>query len=461
MLTAENHSATIRAMDASQSFLSAEHAQSAVSALAEMAVALRRTGPEPALTDRARLLLTDLVGVTVAGLRTREITALRETATSTHRDIGDDLLVSAIAACMLELDEGNKYATGHPAAHVVFAALASCGPETTGDELVTAIIAGYEIAARFGYATRRDPCWHTHGHWGATGAAAAATLLRGGDASQVAAAIDAVGGLLQVTPWSTVLTGDFTRNLWIARANSAGLDAARLAMAGLVENQGSVHHSLGEIVGELHPAFLTEDLGRRWLVHEGYLKLHSCCSYTHAAVDLALALRERWEDPADIAEVHVAIHSLAAPLFQRHPHNRLSAMFSLPFVVSTAVVSGRVTPDVMDPASPAFASAEAFSGRVTVDARSDLDAELPHRRIAEVELISVDGTVVSAAQSNPIGDTAHLPLDTDAVLEKLGGLIGPTDAQLVRRVIDQLPGATPACATLEQLRPVWGCLPIG
>lgn len=448
-------------MGSSRSFRSAEQAKVAVATLSDTAVALFRGGPEPALDARARLLLTDLFGVTVAGLRTPEIALLRESerAAEAH-DVRDDLFLSAVAACMLELDEGNKYATGHPAAHVVFAALASCGPRTTGNELLAAIIAGYEVAARFGYATRRDARWHTHGHWGATGAATAAALLQGGDAHHVAAAIDAVGGLLQVAPWATVLNGDFTRNLWIARANSAGLDAARLAVAGLVENQGSIHHSLGDIVGELHPARLTEDLGRRWLFHEGYVKLHSCCSYTHAAVDLSLALREEWEKPEDIAAVHVRIHSLAEPLFERHPRNRLSAMFSLPFVVSTAVVSGQVIPDVMDPASPAFARAEAFSERVTVETGNDLDAYLPHLRIAEVEMTGHDGMVVSAAQSNPIGDTAHLPLDVDAVVGKLSRLIGAPDADVIHRVVEQLPGAASAATTLAGLRSVWHSVPI-
>lgn len=433
----------------------------AVDALAATAVELRDLGVGDELTGRCQMLLTDLLGVTVAGSRTPEMTALRASwGPTAGLDTSDAVLLSATAACMLELDEGNKYATGHPAAHVVFAALASCGPATTGDELIAAIIAGYEVAARFGYATRRDPRWHTHGHWGATGAACAAALLRGGDRAQVAAAIDAVGGLLRVTPWATVLDGDFTRNLWIAGANDAGIQAARLAMAGLVDNRGSIQHSLGDIVGELLPAHLIEDLGDRWLIGEGYIKQHSCCSYTHAAVDLVLALREHWGDPDEIAAIDVRIHSLAEPLFERHPRNRLSAMFSLPFVISTAVVSGRVTPDVMDPATRDFERAEDFSDRVTVAVSEELDAHLPHLRIAEVELTGRDGTVVSAAQSNPIGDTAHLPFDADAVAEKISRLIGTADAQRIRHVVDRLPGGASAMSTLAALRPITDCLPL-
>ena len=130
---------------------------------------------------------------------------------------------------------------------------------------------------------------------------------------------------------------------WVALA-AVCLAAARLALAGLVTNQGSAAHSLGTILGTLDVDSLAADLGERWLTAQGYLKQHSSCSYTHPAVDLVHALADGggWQRVEDIAAVRVRTHSLAEPLFRRHPDSRLAAMFSLPFVVSTAVVSGRV-----------------------------------------------------------------------------------------------------------------------
>ena len=257
--------------------------------------------------------------------------------------------LDAVAACCLELDEGNKYAAGHPAAHVVFAAITAArvaGRPVDGDTFLGAVVAGYEVAARFGSATQRDPRWHPHGHWGATGAATAAALVLGARADQVAAAIDAVTSLIHVTPWEVVLEGGFVRNLWMAGANRAGLEAARLSLAGLVTNDGAAQHSLGSMVGSLDPARLTVGLGSDWLVLEGYAKQHSSCSYTHAVVDAVQAIRRGADWTADdVTEVVVRTHRLAEPLLETEPDNRLGAMFSLPFVTAMALVSDAVDPD--------------------------------------------------------------------------------------------------------------------
>ncbi len=218
-----------------------------------MAVSIRDDDLPAALEERARLVLHDLFSVTLAGARTPELGRLAHTfpdAPGTVRPIGSALsttpefasFLDSVASCCLELDEGNKYAAGHPAAHVVFAAMAATrlsDRPVDGRRFVAAVVAGYEVAARFGRALDRDPGWHTHGHWGATGAATAAALVLGADARQVAAAIDASTSLIHVTPWPVALEGGFVRNLWIAGANRAGLDAARLALAGLATDTGA------------------------------------------------------------------------------------------------------------------------------------------------------------------------------------------------------------------------------
>lgn len=411
-------------------------------------------------------MLTDLFGVTLAGMQTPEMRSLVQTwhAPAGPSPVpGTDLrttpetaaYLSAVAACVLELDEGNKYAAGHPAAHVVFAATAAArvAPSpVSGEEFLTAVAAGYEVAARFGRATHRHPAWHTHGHWGTTGAAAAAALLMGADGRQVAAAIDASTALMQVTPWATVLSGNFSRNLWLAGANLAGLNAARLASAGLVENSGQVRASLGEIVGTFDPDALTEGLGRTWMVSAGYLKQHASCSYTHAAVDLVQALGRQspWE-AEDVAGVDVRIHSLARDLFGRHPHNRLAAMFSLPFVVGNAVVNGRVDPTTMQPGTEAFDAAERLSDRVSVEVDAEFDALLPSRRCTEVRIRFANGSSIALAQPNPLGDADYFPFTAEDVRRKLDALIGTTATRHVEEQVAALPDGAPVVPLLDAL----------
>ncbi|WKN48314.1 MmgE/PrpD family protein [Nocardioides sp. Arc9.136] len=433
-------------MTTTDAFLLAEQTRSAIDRLAGTLHDYRHGDVRP-VADRLPVVLTDLLGVTVAGMRTPELRRLLDvwpTPAGPHPLVGCERRTDpdtaarllATAACSQELDEGNKHAAGHPAAHVVPAALAAAHESptpVTGERLLTAVAVGYEVAARFGRALRRDPAWHTHGHWGVTGAAAAAAVVHGCTVEQLAAAIDVSTDLMTVTPWTSVLAGDFARNLWLGQAAVGGLLAARLARAGLAVNRGGAAAAF-DLLGTLDPDVLVEDLGERWLVAEGYLKQHAACSYTHPAVDLVQSLRraDGWSGD-DVASVHVATHGLARPLLQRDPVTRLGAMFSMPFVVAVACTADAVDPSTMEPGTAAFERAAAFSDRVVVEVRADLDAHLPRRRVTEVVVELADGRTVALAQPDPIGDTAHFPLGEADVVAKIDRLLAagpdrPTDA---------------------------------
>jgi 2-methylcitrate dehydratase PrpD len=409
---------------------------------------------------RLELALVDLVGVALHGMRTPELVALVESAapgdgrhpllgTARRVDAVDSAWFPAVAAAWLELDEGNKHAAGHPAAHVVFTALAAARTRpvpVTGPTFLAAVATGYELAARAGRAVRRDPAWHTHGHWGVLGSAWTAAVLRGLGPEQCAAAVGAAGSLMRAAPWRTVLEGDITRNLWMADAVPAGLRAAQLAAAGLAPPPSAAFHGLS-LVGEVDPDLLAADPGR-WLCGEGYLKLHSACSYTHPAIDLVLALRA--ELPG-ATRVRVRTSSVAAPLADRRAApNRLAAMFSLPFVAATAWAHGKVTPEVMTPGSQAFEQSRTLMDRVEVAVDPSLDQWLPDRRVTEVEL--TDGVrSVALAAPNPVGDSDHFPLDAAQVHAKLGQLLSAAELDRLWQVMRDLPATDDVARLLAQI----------
>jgi len=374
--------------------------------------------------DRTQLVLTDLLGVTVAGARTPELQALTAAwdpphgpcrLVGTERDYGPDdaAWLNGTAMCTLELDEGHKQAQGHPAAHVVPAVLAtvqaSCDP-VPGDEVLAAVLAGYEVAARFGRATRLRAGLHTHGHWGAAGAGAAVARLRGLPPEGIAAAVDASTGLVHVTPWKVVLAGSFVRNLWAAGANVAGLIGARLAAAQLSGVEGTVDHTLGDVVGDLEVSELTSGLGRRWDVTGGYFKRHASCSYTHPAADAVLDLMANEVRPADVARVVVDTHRLAVPLAAVDVRTRVAAMFSLPYVVAVAILRGRVDPDAFSLEARRDQRLLDLAGRVEVRHDPVLDARLPAERANRVTLFLADGRSLMVEVPNPVGDADHHPM---------------------------------------------------
>lgn len=415
--------------------------------------------------ERVHLMLVDLIGVTIAGARTPELRALREAwhpelgpawIVGAERSAGPDAaaMLNGAAACALELDEGNKNALGHPAAHVVFAALSqvAASPEpVSGRELIAAIVVGYEIAARFGGALTRDPALHTHGHWGTTGAGAAAARLAGLDGHGIGAAIDAASGLCYVTPWGVVLAGSFVRNLWAAGSNVAGLMGARLAAAGLSQIDGTVFRVM-ERVGTLDPTKLPAELGTRWDIARGYFKRHSSCSYTHPAIDATLEMRKAHHFTADdVAAVTVRTHRLTMPLAPLATGTRLAAMFSVPYAVAAAIRFGLVGPDAFSAERRADGPLLDLARRIRVLEDPALTARLPTERAVEVVVSLKDGRELSAQAPNPVGDTDYFPMDAQQVRAKLGALIGSDDADLVSDVVSALPEASNAAELLSSL----------
>jgi 2-methylcitrate dehydratase PrpD len=384
---------------------------------------------------RLSLVLLDVLGACAAGARTPEQRALAE---AWNPDPGPAPLIgggrrtgveaaawlNGTAMVCLELDEGNKYARGHPAAHGFPAVLAlAAASDADGATTAAALLAAYETAARFGRATTLRAGAHPHGSWGVTGAAAGCARLLGLDAERVAAAIDTGAGLPVAGHFASALDGNPVRDAWMGAANTSGLAAARMAAAGMARNTGTAGHTLGNLLGSFDAAQVTADLGARWDIELGYFKRHASCSFTHPAADAVLELRPALAG-LTVEEVTVETNALSAGLNRTTWDNRLAAMFSIPFVVATALVRGRV-----DPAAatvPALHDPEIAqtARRVSVVTAADLDARLPAERAVRVTVRTSDGVRHVRELPNPIGDVDHHPLDENALLGVLDELLG-------------------------------------
>src|SRR5262245_10860667 len=162
--------------------------------LARLAAETRVDSLPAATVTAARLVLLDTLGAMVAGSELAENRRLAELSASRapggqasllgHRERSDAswaALVNATAGVALEMDEGNRHGGGHPAIHVIPAALAVAEERRLeGRRLLEAVIAGYEIGSRIGGATTPRPNVHSHGTWGTISTAVAVARL--GDA---------------------------------------------------------------------------------------------------------------------------------------------------------------------------------------------------------------------------------------------------------------------------------------
>jgi len=425
-------------------------AAAAVIVLGDFGAGLRLAALPLSVRDALDLVLIDTLGVTLAGSRTPEYRSLlaatggsgavRPRGTQRRLSVEAAAFLDGTAACVLELDEGNKHARGHPAAHAVPAALAlAVEVGATTEALLEAVVVGHEVAARFGRATRLHPGLHPHGNWGVTGAAAAAARLLGCDANGIAGAIDAAAGLALATPFDAALEGSYVRNTWTGMTAVSGIQAARLARAGLATVDGTAAATLGDIIGTFDPEMLVEELGTRFDLPLGYLKVHASCSFTHPPVDIAIALREAHGiDASRVVDVEVRTHRLAVGLARTGPRTRLAAMFSIPHLVAVALRDGRVDVTSTDPESRDDPSVRDLAERVRIVHDTALDARAPGERPAIVRITLDDGTVLQREAPNPLGDADHQPLDRAAVRRKLESIIGVDDAIRIEHAVDSM-----------------------
>ena len=334
---------------------------------------------------------------------------------------------NAVMSNALDFDDGHRLAKGHPGAIVIPAAVALA--ERTGasvEELMTAILLGYEISIRAAvaqHALRHE--YHATGSWGAIGVAAAACRLLGSSFEQFE---DAVGIAEYHAPISLIMRSvdepRMTKDA-IGWGALVGVSSARLAEAGFSGTRAEVLDD---------PSFAT--VGREWLIHETYVKPYPSCRWGHASVRAALDLRPGIGSRA-ISRVTIRTFAAAAALSQDAPTTTEAAQYSLKWPVASALVAGEYrVPDVLVDGRDRDPAVQAIFDRTTVEVDEAMDAAFPARRLAAVDVLLDDGTTLSSGEVEAHGEPGDAEWDAivvDKVARHLGlrpaaGAVRPSDA---------------------------------
>jgi 2-methylcitrate dehydratase PrpD len=248
-------------------------------------------------------------------------------------------LVHGTAGCWEELDSGSVLG-GHPALHVLPAALAVAqANKLPGEQLLTAFTVGYEIVSRLFAQVQIQMPVHPHGHVGAIGAAVAVDLLLGGDRVREAAEIAAA--LPTITTWDLCFAGSTARNMSVGMASAAGITSSYAARAGLRATEESFNALSRGIVSSPRPdapaAPDPRDAG--WAVESTYFKFDGACWLAQSAVQAGLGIGQLRAD--EIAEVEVRVAERSGLLLREPVETPLSQRFSVPYLVSVALLRGR------------------------------------------------------------------------------------------------------------------------
>jgi len=407
--------------------------------LAEFTVALEYDAlPEPT-RGHLGLVVADTVGAIVGGNTIPEVAALADiesdsnpgkaTILGTDRTAapGHAALVNATGGTSLELDEGHKYAAGHPAIHVLPAVLAEA--EVKGgdsEDMLAALVAGYEVGTRVGRAcTPLDSTYHMHGLWGTVGTAAGVARYRDFDAETTTQALRMAANHALHTRFETALEGATVRNTYAGASNLGGVAVVNQAEAGFTGLDDGIERHLARVSQDFDADILTERLGELWEIERGYFKRHAACRYTHPTLDaLSVLTEDRDIDADDVESVTVETYETAAQLTPKRPRNPLEAKFSIPFAVATALAHGHshkeaFTEEAFDEA--VFDLAE----RISVAEADDLSERVPHKRGARVTVTLASGESLTQEIEQAAGGTDD-PFETADLREKFGWLVEPT-----------------------------------
>ncbi|HID53002.1 MAG TPA: MmgE/PrpD family protein [Anaerolineae bacterium] len=409
-----------------------------------------------AVVDRAQWVIRDTVGAVIGGMQEPEVAALAGYAAQNHPGAATlwgsggratpawAALVHGTAGTTLEMDEGHAFARGHAAVHAVPTALALAeAAGASGREAVTAVVVGYEVAARAGVATRLRLSVHPFGAWGVLGAAAVAGWFKGMSGAQLAGALELAASYAITPSFETAYQGANVRNTFAGVINRAGLLAADFYELGFRGETGGLQTVFGEILGRtFDPAALVDGLGERYEIMRGYFKPYSACRYTHAAVDAALALRAAGAvDPAQIEYIDVATYDIAAHLTDPAPQTPLAGRFSLPYVVAATLITGGAGPEIFTPEKLGDESILALARRVRVVEDPAFTALTPARRPARVVIVMVDGRRREQTVMGSKGDPDQ-PMTAAELEAKFMGLVtavlGPIPAQQAWQRLGQL-----------------------
>lgn len=336
--------------------------ESPTAALARFARALSLDDVPPPVVRAVKRLVLDHLGCALGGSRTPLARAAADVAaahggraatvigTAERAVPGPAAFANAMAANALDYDDTG--ATGHPGATVIPAALALAeAGGRSGAELLTAVVAGYEVWARIMAGVL--PSWERRvqvygsGVTQTFGAAAAAARLLGLGSEETLWAFGLAGAFAPL-PHEAKFGWDEEQLSWVkdnvAWPAEGGVRAALLAARGFRATRTILDGDRGlwRMLGSDRCDFdrMVRGLGTEWEVLTVSLKPYPCCRWIHSTLDAVRELVARHGfRAADVWRVTVrSIEPFGAWFHSRRPASIVDAEFSVPHAVAMAIL---------------------------------------------------------------------------------------------------------------------------
>lgn len=336
----------------------------------------------------------------------------------------DSLLLHGASIVSNELDEGNQFAKGHPAAHIFAPAyLVAIEQGATGKEFIHAFILAYEISTRFAYACNMNDAMHPHGTWGTIGGAVAAGILQKKEKQEIIEMILLAASLPLATSFEAAMTGQTVRNLYTGISAQIAYQVLSMQKSGFTSSLPVVEHIWGSIVSnKVNEQIFMKDIWSPPLIDKSFFKHYPTCRFTHSTIDaLYELLKATSVDAAQVASVRVETYQLAARLKNKAPKNKLSAKFAIPYIVANILLEKNLY-TIFSQGALEDEEVLTLASKVDVIENDEMTKKLPDERAAKVTIHTVDGSMLEKEVKDASGSFKE-PLSMSILKEKYQNMV--------------------------------------
>lgn len=360
-------------------------------------------------------------------------------------------LVNGTGGHAFELDDIHKESIVHPGsiATPVALALAEERGGASGREVITAMVAGYEVGTRVGNAATMSLFFrgfHPQGTSGAFVAASTAGRMLGLDAMRFQHALGIVGS--QAGGLMAAQEGAMVKRFHSGRAAQSGVYSARLAQNGFTGILDVLEAPYGGYLSSLsdapNPQRLTDGLGTTWeTLNVGY-KPHASVTSIHSALDgLGAILKENGLAANDIAGVEAGLSPMTHVhcAWEYKAQGVTAAQMNLYYGLAMIALDGAAFTAQFDEKRLADPRALDLIGRMSAYVDKEIEAMgPPFRHASRIRVTTRDGRRFEKLSLHRRGSPEN-PLSPGEIVAKFHAVVAPCmDKARADRIVEAVDG---------------------
>ncbi|MBC7331159.1 MAG: MmgE/PrpD family protein [Synergistetes bacterium] len=388
---------------------------------------------------QAKRCFLDAIGVTIAGSFYSDTAKVVKSLTLEFQEreestiIGTNFKRSTMTAAFangamahaLELDDGSREATYHPASSIIPASFALAEKLSKGGkDLLEAIVCGYEVSIRIGSAINPHHYlkgFHPTGTIAVFGTTVSSAKLLNLNEEQTVNALGIAGSMAcGINQYE--IDGSNVKHLHPANAARNGILAALLALKGMQGPRFILEGKLGFFncyAQEFKKEELSRNLGNDFQILKVYFKPYPSCRYVHYAVEAIQEIKKNHGvRTEDVEKINIKTHLNAKqgsdiPDYRTPLHARLSIQYG----VASMLIRGKAGLREYTEESIKDERVRELARRITIEVDPEIQKLYPNPRSLVLEVKTRSGETFSYRVDYPKGDPEN-PMSDEELEEK-------------------------------------------